>query len=94
VSALFSSTFQGLIALLHISDAPWTNESTDIGHSANGATVNATNLVNSTDPIDNSANATEPNAADPDAANPDAADPDAADPDAADAADADILSYF
>ncbi|KAN0134109.1 hypothetical protein V8E53_008046 [Lactarius tabidus] len=64
------------------SDAPWTDESTDIGHSANGATVNATNLVNSTDPIDNSANATEPNAADPDAA----------DPDAADAADADILS--
>lgn len=75
--------------LLHISDAACADESADIGHSANGATANATNLANPTNSVDNSVNVTEPNPTNPDPAKPDATAPDPADP-----TNADIHKYL
>jgi hypothetical protein len=88
--------------LLRFPDAPFADESTDAGHTADGATANvdeAASFSNTADTADDPVNATDPDPADPDAANPDAANPDTANPDtanpdAADATDADIQEYL
>jgi hypothetical protein len=83
--------------LLWMSDATFADESTDVGHTTEGAMANvdeATRFANTADTADDPINGTDPDPANPDAANPDAADPDATDPDAADATDADIQEYL